>query len=212
MATKAELEAAYERCEQIRRGVAAELHKLDFPAAVKLAETALAHQHAAVTFQRRFQNTIAPTTLIIDLILRYAPPCFLSQSLDTLEAWYLGGTKTERSALPDIPEQIAVARTVLARAVELWEVLAESPTAVLRPAPDSRNKALLSVWLSGAVVAVHPHDATAYFRVTDSRRDAVAKCSACGRERRAPMADFHEPSRCPSCGRRSDCVLIRRGL
>ena len=56
MATKVELQAAYERCEQIHHGVAAELHKPDFPAAVKQGETALSHQHAAVTFQRRFQN------------------------------------------------------------------------------------------------------------------------------------------------------------
>ena len=210
MATKAELQAAYERCEQIRRGAAAELKKLDFPAAVKLAEIALPHQHAAFTFQRRFQNAAAPTAPIIDLILRYAPACFLSQSLNTVETWYLSGTKTERSALPDIPEQIAVSRNVLAYAVELWGVLAESPTAMLRTTPGPRNNDLLSVWLSAAVVAVHPHEPTAYFRVTDPRRDAVAKCSSCGRERRAPIADFLEPSRCPSCGHRSDFVLIRR--
>ena len=210
MATKAELQAAYERTEQIRHRVTAELHKLDFAAAVKHAETALPHQHAAVTFQRRFQNAIAPAAPVIDSILRYAPACFLSRSLDTVETWYLGGTKGERSALPDILRQVADARDVLAYAVELWSVVAASPTALLRPTPDRRNHALLSVWLPAAVVAVHPHEPSTYFRVTDPRRDAIAKCSSCGRERRAPIAELLEPSRCPSCGRRSDFVLIRR--
>ncbi len=212
MATKAELQEAYERCEQIRHGVAPLLHNRDFSMAVNLAETALPQQHAAVTFQRRFQHVAAPVAPIIDTILRLAPACFLSRSVDTVETWFLGGTKTERSALPGIPAQIAVARNLLTYAVELWGVLSESPTAVLQPAPDQRNKALLPVWLAAAVVAVHPQGPTSYFRITDPRRHAVAKCSACGRERRAPIADLLEPSRCPSCQRRSDFVLIRRDL
>ena len=117
-----------------------------------------------------------------------------------------------RTALPDIPQQIADARNLLAYAVELWEVMAEAPSAVLRPKPNARNNTLFSIWLSAAVVAIRPNEPTAYFRVTDPRRDALAKCASCGRERRAPIADFLEPSRCPTCGRRSDFVLIRRGL
>lgn len=80
MATKAELQAAYDCCAQIRHGVATKLHERDFAEAVKHAETAFPHQHAAATFQRRFQNDSAPATPIIELILRYAPACFLRQS------------------------------------------------------------------------------------------------------------------------------------
>ena len=210
MATKAELQAAFARYHQIRRAVTGEVHKCDFPAAVKLAETALSLQHDSVTFQRRSRKATAPSIPIVDLILHYAPACFLSRSLVAVETWYLGGTKTERSALPDVPKLLGDAHNLLARAVELWGVMAKSPTAVLRLESDSRDKALFSVWLAARVVGLHPQDASAYFRVTDPRRDAIAKCSACGRERRAPAADFHEPSRCPSCKRRSDFVLIRR--
>jgi hypothetical protein len=214
MATKAELQAAHGRCEQIHQEAAAKLRKLDFDlaAAVKCAETALPLQHAAATFQRRFQNAEAPAIPIVDLILRYAPACFLSRSLDAVEAWYLNGAKKERSALPDILKQVAVARNLLAYAVELWAMLAESPTAVLRSAPDPRNSVLISHWLSAKVVAAHPNDSTTYFRITDPRRDAVAKCSACGGERRAPLANLLEPSRCSSCGHRTDFVIYKTGF
>lgn len=212
MATKAELQAAHEHCERIRHEVVAELHNLDFLRAVKLAETALPHQHAAITFQRRYHNTAAPTAPIIEVILRYAPALFLNQSLDTVESWYFGGTKTERSALPHIPKLVASARNVLVHAVDLWGRLTESSTVVLRLTPDLRNNALFPIWLSAAVVAADPNEPTAYSRVTDFRRDAVAKCARCGRERRAPVADLLEPSRCPACKRRSEFVLIRRCL
>jgi len=212
MATKVEMQAALERCEQIRHVVAAALHTLDYVAAVKHAEAALPHQHAAVSFQRRFQNSEAPAAPLVDLILRFAPACFLSRSLDAVEAWYAGGTKTERTSLPDMAGLIVDARRLLSYAVELWGKLSKSPMAVLRLAPDRHSKVLLHVWLSTAAVATHPTEPNTYIRVTDPRRDAVAKCSSCGGERSAPMSDFLEPSTCLKCGRRSDFVLLRRGL
>jgi hypothetical protein len=210
MATKAEMQAAYERCEQIRHEVAAAMHRLDYFGALKLAESALVHQHAAVSFQRRFQNSEAPATPNVDLLLRFAPACFLSRSLDVVGAWYEGGTKTERSSLPAVPDRIAAARDALAYAVEIWTSLSSTPTSVLRLVPDQRSKALLHVWLQTAALVAHPTEPNSYMRVSDPRRVATAKCFSCGAKRNGPMLEFLEPSACDSCGRRSDFVLLRR--
>jgi hypothetical protein len=209
MATKSELQAAYQRCEEIRARATAELQDLNFAAALSLAEAALPIQHPAVTYQRRFLDTETPATPLVDLILRYAPAFFRESSLAAVESWYLGGTKTERAALPKLPDQIGFARNLLGQAVALWRILAASPTAVLRPTQEAGCKALLQVWTLAAIVAVHPNDPMAYYRVTDPRREAAAKCSSCGRVARGPQTSFLEPTRCPACRRRSDFVLIR---
>lgn len=212
MPTKAELQQQYERCEQIRRGLAAAEAARDFPVAVRQAETGLPHQHDAVTFQRRFLKTAATTTPLVDVILRCAPPFFLGRSLDAVEQWYAGGTPTERKALPDIPARVANARKVLAHAVELWGVFTESPVALLRPPAHPLTAEVVPFWVSAGLVAPRSDGSAAFVRVSDPRREAVAKCAGCGRERNAPLAELLEPTRCPACERRCEFVLVRRVL
>lgn len=212
MATKAELQADHERCEQIRRGVFALETAREFPRAVAQAETVLPHQHASVSFQRRFLKTSQPTTPAVDVILRYAPAFFLSKALDAVQQWYDGGTKAERTALPDMPQQIETARKVLAHAVELWGVLAEHPSAVLRPPATPLTVAVIPLWLSATVIALRPQEPSTYIRVSDARRNAVAKCSGCGNERAAPLAELLEPTTCHRCKKRCAFVLTRRVL
>ncbi len=208
--TKADLQAAHERSEQIRRGVFALETTRDYLAAVKQAEKTLPDQHPSVTFQRRFLKIDQPTTPAIDVILRYAPAFFLGRSLDAVQGWYDGGTRTERNALPAIPERIASARRVLAHAVELWGVLARSPTATLRPSAIVLTNAVIPLWESAGVIAPRPDDPRRYARVSDTRRDAVAKCSGCGRERTAPLVELLEPAVCPACRKRCHFALTRR--
>lgn len=210
MAKKSELEQAHEECERIHREIASALHSRDITLAVKLAVSALSYQHASVTFQRRFQNLVTIKIPAVDTILRYAPTFFLSRSIDAVETWYNSGNKAERTALSEIPVQITSARDLTSYAVKLWEVFADSPEAFLRPPNDPRNKAIIPIWVYASVVTINPNAPTTYIRVTDPRRDAVAKCSSCGRERRAPITELLEPSRCPACERRSVFVIIRR--
>jgi hypothetical protein len=208
--TKAELQTTHERCEQIRRGVSALETARDYLAAVKQAEKALSDQHASVTFQRRFLKMDQPVAPLVDVILRYAPAFFLGRSLDAVERWYDGGTKTERNALPAIPERLATARRVLAHAVELWGVLTRSPAATLRPSAIVLTNAVVPLWVAAGVIAPRPDDPRSFARVSDTRRNAVAKCSGCGRERTAPLVELLEPAVCPACRKRCHFVLTRR--
>jgi hypothetical protein len=212
VATKDELRDAFNRCQHIHREAVAAERSQDHPLAVRRATAALPDQHAAVTFQRRFLNPPAITTPAVDVILRCAPPFFLGNAVEAVQEWFDAGTKTERAALPDIPRRIADARKLLAHAVELWGVLAESPTAVLRPPPVPASIGLLTLWASAGVVAQRPGGVVSYSRVSDPRRAAVAKCAGCGQERTAPLADLLEPDLCPACQRQCNFVLIRHVL
>lgn len=138
MATKAELQTAFERCEQRRRDVSPLEAARSYAQVVQALLAVLPDQHAAVSYQRRYLKSPAPVTPALDLILRYAPPIFQGGALTAVQQWYDSGTKTERAALPDFPAKIETARAVLAHAVQLWGVLAEHPTAV-RPATDSQR-------------------------------------------------------------------------
>lgn len=208
--TKADLQAAHEKCEQVRRGVFALESARDYLAAVRQAEKLLPDVHASVTFQRRFLKVDQPTTPAVDVILRCAPAFFLGRSLDAVQGWYDGGTKSERNALPAIPDRIAAARRVLAHAVELWGVLARSPTATLRPSAIVLINAVVPLWEAAGLIAPRPDDPRTYARVSDTRRNAVAKCSGCGGERTAPLVELLESAVCPACRKRCHFVLTRR--
>ena len=208
MATKRELETDYERCEQIRRGAASAVAAHDYPQAVRQAESALPHLHAAVRFQRLHLKA-APIVPVLEVIFRYAPPLFLARSLDAVEAWYAGGTRGEKAALSDLPERLATARSRLARAVELWSAFAGADGTLSAPV-DKVGADLLRVWTSAGLVAPHPTIPKRFTRITDVRRPAAGKCAGCGKERVAPLADLLDPSTCPACGRRCVFVLTRR--
>lgn len=210
MAKKAELEQKHETYELIFKEISNALQLREYFIAVKKAELALQFQHASINFQRRFQKNFSVSATAVDIILRYAPVFFLSDSIDAVEKWYRSGNKFERDAFPDFLETLLSARKLLSHAVMLWEILSESPVAVLQPPNDAQNKFIIPIWISASVVAINPKEPTSYIRVTDLRRDAVAKCYSCGRERRAPIADLLETTRCPACERRSTFAILRR--
>lgn len=210
MATKAELQTAFERCEQRRRDVSPLEAARSYAQVVQALLAVLPDQHAAVSYQRRYLKSPAPVTPALDLILRYAPPMFQGGALTAVQQWYDSGTKTERAALPDFPAKIETARAVLAHAVQLWGVLAEHPTAILRPTATAHDAAVLPIWISAGVIAQRPEDPATCSRVSDTRRPAVAKCAGCGRERTALLAELLEPATCPACLHRCVFVLTRR--
>lgn len=211
MATKAELQTGYERCELIRLAAGEAEADRDYPTAVQRAESALPHLHAAVTYQRRFLKLVSPTIPPVDCILRYAPPLFLSRALDAVEAWYVGGTKTERTALPDVPERLATARRVMTHAAELWAGFSADPPAPLRPPVSHWTDKVVPIWSAAGLIAqVSVSGSPGYVRVTDVRRHAAGKCSGCGHIREATLSSFLEARSCPKCGRRRQFVIIRR--
>lgn len=210
MATKADLQAAHEQCERIRRGAFAAEHAREYLTAIKQSQTALQYLHPSVSFQRRYLKVDTPTAPAADTILRLAPAFFQGQAVDAVLAWYEGGTKTERASLPDMPRRVDAARQVLAHAVELWGVLAEHPSAVLRPPTSPLTTSVVPIWVAAGAIALRLKESSTYIRASDPRREAVAKCAGCGRESRAPLAELLEPTRCPACERRCAFVIIRR--
>jgi hypothetical protein len=191
--TKADLQAAHDRCEQIRRGVFALETARDYLAAVKQAEKALPGLHASVSYQRRFLKTEQPATPAVDTILRYAPAFFLGRSLEAVQGWYDGGTRTERNALPEVPERIATARRVLAHALELWGVLARAPTATLRPSAIVLTNAVVPLWLDAGVIAPRAEDPKTRRLTPGSVTPAVMRSGS------APGAVESEPPHWSNC-------------
>jgi hypothetical protein len=212
MAKKVELEGLYncycQWCESVARAEAAR----DFRAAVQQAEASLPLVHSAVTFQRRFLKLDNLITPIIDCVLRYAPPLFLRKALDAVEKWYADGTRTERNALPDMPDRFAAARQTLAVAADLWSSLSARPGAGVHI--DNRLPAvtrIIPVWLSaGLIVETNQAGRREYARAGDSRRPVRGKCSECGGIRAAPLAQLLDPARCPTCGQMRQYVIISR--
>lgn len=207
MATKAELEAAHARYRDTCAAAARAEADRDFHAAVRAAADGLPLVHSAVAFQRRFLK-VEPDAPTLDVLFRYAPPLFLGAALSAAEHWYAGGTRTERGALPDVPERLAAARRRLTRAAELWAPLAASSGARLTlDGRDTDADEVVAVWLSvGAVRAA----GGGYARTSDPRRPARGKCSACGGVLAAPLAKLLDPFPCPACRQPRPFVIVGR--
>ena len=212
MAKKAELEETYERYRRACLGVARAEADRALSDAVLEAAAALHLVHPAVTYQRRFLKADFPVTPTLDCLLRYAPPLFMYRALDVADAWYAGGTRTERGALPELPAKLAAARARLAEATELWSALAARPGVTL--SLDGRGPAAaetVAVWLAvGAVVERRHPDRTEYARTSDPRRPARGKCGACGHVLAVPLLRLLDSFPCPTCRRLTHFVVVGR--
>jgi hypothetical protein len=212
MAKKAELEADHGRylasCGAVAQAEAARA----FHDAVRQAQTSLSLVNPSATYQRRFLKIETPVTPTLNCILRYAPPLFLSQALDAVEAWYATGTRTERNALPNLPRQLESARHLLGEAVKLWSALAASPDA--KVGLDGRcptASALVATWLAlGTVTETRLAGYSEYVRTSDPRRAARGKCAVCGQLLSVPLAKLLDPFPCPKCRQSRVFVIVGR--
>lgn len=214
VARKAELEAAYtvhnEYCEQ------ADLYeaKQDYRAALQHAEYSLPTLPHAITFQRRFLKNARPALPAVARIIRLAPPLFARRALDVLAAYIDGRSKTERTALPDLPDQLAAARRTLAYAVRLWSQFNDALTVPAHALDaDPVASEIIQVWFAmGLIFRTQSEKSSAYRVVTNPRRDALGKCPGCGALKQAPLLQLLEPLRCPSCNQSYSFVVLRRVL
>ncbi|MDY3550975.1 hypothetical protein R5W24_000045 [Gemmata sp. JC717] len=207
MATKAELEAGYERYRAACAATTQAEARNDLRGAIRTAETSLPLVHPAMAYRRRYLTAepIAPT---LDVLLRNAPPLFLRASLDAVEAWYLSGTRTERAALPDVPGRLTAARGRLAQAVALWGRLSAVPGVQIDLDPAClTSPEIVRVWLAEGAVTVAPAPgALRYTRTSDPHRPAHGKCSGCGHVVGVPLVRLLDPFPCAAC--RHTCPFV----
>jgi hypothetical protein len=209
MAKKVELEDDYKKYQQMCEQIAQSEAERDFGKAIQQAEATLPVAHSAVTFQRRFLKAEIPAIPSIDCILRYAPAMFLQKPIDAVEVWYSEGSRTERNAIPEIPDRVAAARKALATATSLWSALSAEQTS--KVGFDSRSLVplgIVPVWLSLGLITETKHlDRLEYQKVSDPRRRAQGKCSECGRAATGALSKLLDPQTCPACRRTNQFVI-----
>jgi len=165
----------------------------------------------AIAYLRRYQQVATPRLLSVAQILRYAPPLFARRSLDRVDQWYSEGSRNERKAYPDLPEQLQAARRTMALAARLWPSWRAATPAATRGEDPKLSAQLLDFWASyGALVRRDNATPGVCHLVTHSKRQVRGKCARCGQEKPAKWVELLDASMCPSCRAISTFVIVAR--
>jgi len=211
VAKKADLEASFReysaRCAEAAR---AEVDR-DYPRVLESAESTLPLAREAIAYLRRYQRVPAPRLVSVSQILRYAPPLFARRSLDRVDKWFAEGSRAERKAYPDLPEQLQAARRVMALAARLWPSWRAAAPPVARGDDPKVMMQLMDVWTScGAVVRREDARASTFQLVSHPQRRALGKCVRCGHEKEDKWIELLGEGMCPHCRAISSFVILAR--
>ena len=212
MATKLELEKAYHWCNRQAWQMQSRIANQDYVDAIDLGVSSLSFLHQSITYQRRYLQVSNPTTEIVDQVLWYAPCLFRNGAIAQVDSFYKNGTKTERDALPLMPQKLQGARELSARCIELWQELSEKPDALVSAGrTDSRGARILQFWHSANLVyLITANAAPGYAKITDFNRRASGKCSKCGAMRLGTIPALAEHAACTACQRMTDFAILNR--
>ena len=212
MATKVELESAFNWCNAQRAQMQTRIANQDYFGAIDIGVVSLNSVHNSVTYQRRYLHEIAPAIAIVDNLLWYAPCFFRNQTIRQVEHFFRNGTKSEKDALPDMLRKLDVARNLSKCCVALWQKLSESPDAVAKPESTSEfDAAILQLWHSAGLVYLVPEQPRpGYAKITDFNRLATGKCFKCGAVRNATTTALAEHAACAACRSMTDFVILNR--
>ena len=212
MATKAELETAFNWCNSQVALMEGHVANQDYFGAIEIGVTSLGKVHNSVSYQRRYLATLTPNVQIVDHLLGLAPCFFRSQVIGQVEQFYKSGTKTEKDAIPSLFQKLDSAHKLLVRSVELWERLCAGVD-VLGSADSTseQDSSILKLWYSaGLLYLLSENSKPAYAKVTNFARIAAGKCFQCGALHRATTPALATNAVCKSCRRETDFVILNR--
>ena len=203
MATKAESQDTYQRYLVLCREMEDLERRLAFQEALAKAQSAVPLLTECLIYQRRYLKPDVIRLQTIDAVLRYAPALFSTVPIDEVDRWFQERTRTEKSSLPTLAEQITTARHRLGLASQLWKSL--SPVADPNQPRLTMDSGLLSIWQQMGLVVVDPKKGFRF--VTHPDRTTAAKCAGCGKVRHAAYRSWFERTQCPTCGKATDQIL-----
>ena len=204
--TKAELENhrnEYYACiRKTRSALEASLYR----EAVEYAMASCPHIDGMMQYESKYEDREFTGIEAMDLVLKYAPLIFDSQSLDGLETLLRNQRRIAKNTADDLAGKLSTARKLMWDAHRLWshlELLPDARQDELRGAlggDQDRWRSVAETWEKMEIL--HRKSEGVSYRLafaTQMDRPSQAKCPSCGAVGKAPKVKLLDEVICPKC-------------
>jgi hypothetical protein len=215
--TKAEMERHRDQYRLWVSKAQASAQQRFYREAVELAVSSFGSVDGMMQYERKYGGTESVYVEAIDIVLRYAPPLFHFQSLDSLDSLLKNQRRIERNASGDVPERLREARALMWDAHRLWchlerhsDCRQDELFGVLGGHRD-RWRSIAEAWDSIGLIRRAP-DGGSFSLSLYTRMDEVVpgKCPSCGVVGKAPKTKLLEEHHRPKCHASVYFVLLAR--
>jgi hypothetical protein len=142
----------------------------------------------------------------IDLVLKYAPLLFDSESLDQLESLLQNQRRIVKNTSNDLRDKLAEARTTMWHAHRLWNHLEDDSGAThdeqdcVLGRNDGQSRGLIDAWEQmGIVLRTSKSGSNRLSLHIPTDTDTLAKCPSCAVVANATKGKFLKERTCPKC-------------
>lgn len=217
MAKKAELEADFIQYEETLREIRCAHQSGDYPKAVKMAVSALDHVDGMMQYERRYLGQKDRETIrAIDVLLKYAPLWFDSESLEKIESLLKTHRRIDKNTSADIAASLTEAKELMWDAHRMWDYL-ETRQGVRQDelranlgGDQDRWRWIAETWERLGYLNRLPEGGS--YRLTLATRldeQVRGKCPTCGVVGKATKARLLEQIQCPKCRSNVYFVFLR---
>ena len=211
MAKKVVLESAFRQCSELANSATEAERMHEYRLAITQSVSCLPLLKHTFAYERRYLKRKPICIHCFTQILRYSPPLFAWEALNELKSWLAQSTKKDRSSKPDLEQQVHLCQRRLRLAINMWSAIKNNVSYSTNANSTKTAEEIERVWLGMNLVAPNPDPAGCkYMIVTDTTRNAIGKCSACGATSKAPYDSFLVPFACSNCNEQCPFVILRR--
>jgi hypothetical protein len=213
--TKAEMEGHRNQYQtyvaQARAAEAAAMYR----EAVAWALSSWDHIDGMMQYDRKYQGAEPSRIDGIDIVLRYAPLLFDSDSLDKLESLLKDQRRIAKNSSADLAGNLASARKLMWDAHRVWNDIEHNPASIQQEhgqaAVRENDDSVTGTWEEMGLLDRRFDGASYRFAFsTQLERAAFAKCPACGSVARGPKSNLLYEVKCPKCSSTVVFVILAR--
>jgi len=198
---KAELESDFQEYASLQVQVREAIERGDFQVALQKAVASFEYIDGKMQFARRYKDQTSFKTIdTLDVVLRYAPLLFDTDSLDRVEDLLRNQKRIEKNTASNLADQLSSARNRMWEGYHLWRHLDKNGEIQSGKLSRRREwKKIVDDWVRIGYVTRSSSEPGTFVFTTDLDERIPAKCSSCGAQGTGSKAKLIEKLTCPRC-------------
>lgn len=206
MATKAELEEEARRYEILLLQARAALQSGNIPHSIQISVQSWPYIDGMMQYERKYNQREFKSVETIELVLKYAPIIFDTQSLETLEELLKSKKRIDKFASADLADKLATANQQLHSVLGVWSHLEQNTgfrqDELRRTIGGDQEwwRWVAEIWESQGYLTREP--VANSYRLTlnvNYEEKVFGKCPCCGVKASSKKYHFWKEVACPKC-------------
>lgn len=210
MAKKIDLETSHNTYQMFAGLAKQALKSRGYAEAFSLCLDSLSDLPGYVDFEIRFMKSTVVALPTIDMIFQNAPALFRYDAVNQVEQLLANHPKLAKKIDRDLTHEVALCRSTMTAARELWKRFTTGPTLGDEPLPIPKNdeQRVIETWRAMGLLPESSQSILDSERFQAGfHRKFVGLCPRCGHEQTGTKLSMIAPLRCPGCQNNVEFVI-----